>query len=140
MNNWNRPKNSPNIWKSKRLALKTKIKLYNSNVKSVLLYRAECWKTVETEINQLNAFHNICLRRICNTYWPNKISNDELYAKIECYSRATEVKHWRLRWLGHVLRMAQKRIPKKVLRWNLSGKRRHERPKITLKKNLWGRL
>ena len=30
-----------NIWKSKKLALKTKIKLYNSNVKSVLLYRAE---------------------------------------------------------------------------------------------------
>ncbi len=30
-----------NIWKSKRLALKTIIKLYNSNVKSVLLYRAE---------------------------------------------------------------------------------------------------
>ena len=33
---------------SKKLALKTKIKLYNSNVKSVLLYGAECWRTVET--------------------------------------------------------------------------------------------
>ena len=38
-----------NIWKSKKLALKTKIKLYNSNVKSVLLNGAECWRTVETE-------------------------------------------------------------------------------------------
>ncbi len=57
-----------NIWKSKKLALKTKIKLYNSNVKSVLLYGAECWRTVETEINQLNAFHNRYLRRICNIY------------------------------------------------------------------------
>ena len=62
-----------NIWKSKKLALKTKIKLYNSNVKSVLLNGAECWRTVETEINKVNAFHNYCLRRICNIYWPNKI-------------------------------------------------------------------
>ncbi len=43
-----------NIWINKRLALKTKIKLCNSNVKSVLLYRAECWRSVETEINHLN--------------------------------------------------------------------------------------
>ena len=101
MNNSNRPTNSPirgallavnmaaklilkvglirllnslqNIWKSKKIALKTKIKLYNSNVKSVILYGAECWRTVETEINKVNAFHNYCLRRICNIYWPNKI-------------------------------------------------------------------
>ncbi len=63
---------------------------------------------VETEINQLNAFHKRCLRRICKIYWPNKISNDELYAKTECYSMATEVKHRRHRWLGHVLIMEQK--------------------------------
>ncbi len=38
-----------------------------------------------------NTFHNRCLRRICNIYWPKKISNGELYAKTECYSMATEV-------------------------------------------------
>ena len=51
-------------------------------MKSVLLYGAECWRTVETEINQLNAFHNRCLRRICNIYWPSKISNDDLFDKL----------------------------------------------------------
>ncbi len=35
---------------------------------------------------------------------------------------ATEVKHRRLRWLGHVLRMEQKRIPKNGLRGNPPGK------------------
>ena len=49
-------------------------------------------------------------------YWPNQISNDDLYAKTECYSMATEVKH--RRWLGYVLRMEQKRIPKKCLKSN----------------------
>jgi len=31
-----------NIWKSKQYTMKTKIKLHNSNVKSILLYGSEC--------------------------------------------------------------------------------------------------
>ena len=41
---------------------------------------------------------------------------------------ATKVKHRRLRWLGHVIRMEQKWIPEK-LRWNPPGKRKQGRPK-----------
>ena len=51
---------------------------------------------------------------------------------------ATEVKHRRHRWLGHVLRMDQKRIPKKGLRWNPPGKRKQRRPKMTLRKTFEG--
>ena len=50
-----------NIWKSKQYSLKTKIKLYNSNVKSVLLYGSECWRIVKTEMVALNSFYNTCL-------------------------------------------------------------------------------
>ena len=32
------------IWKSKQCSLKTKLRLYNSKVKSVLLYGSECWR------------------------------------------------------------------------------------------------
>ena len=53
---------------------------------------------------------------------------------------ATEVKHRRHRWLGHVLRMEQKRIPKKGLRWNPPGKRKQGRPKMTLRKTFEGYL
>ena len=77
----------------------------------------------EMDLNYSISLHR-SLRRICYIYWPNKISNDELYAKTECYSMATEVKHRRHRWLGHVLRMEQKRISKKGLRWNLPGRQK----------------
>ena len=53
-----------NVWKSRKLTLKTKIRLYKSNLKSVLLYEAECWRTVKTETNQLNAFHMLRLSAI----------------------------------------------------------------------------
>ena len=53
---------------------------------------------------------------------------------------ATEVKHRRHKWLGHVLRMEQKRIPKKGLRWNPPGKTKQGRPKMTLRKTFEGDL
>ena len=47
---------------------------------------------------------------------------------------ATEVKHRRLGWLGHMFRMEKKMIPKKGLRWNHPSKRKQGRPKMTLRK------
>ena len=49
---------------SKVLSLHTKIRLFNSNVKSVLLYGAETWKTTNTTTKKLQTFINNCLRRI----------------------------------------------------------------------------
>ena len=36
------------IWNSPSIGLKTKVKIFRSNVQSVLLYGAECWKTTKT--------------------------------------------------------------------------------------------
>ncbi|CAJ1081152.1 uncharacterized protein LOC125680078 [Xyrichtys novacula] len=52
------------IWKSKQYSLKTKLQLYNNNVKSVLPYGSECWRVVESDMKKINAFHNGCLRKI----------------------------------------------------------------------------
>jgi len=32
------------VWRSTVISLKTKIRLFNSNVKTILLYGSECWK------------------------------------------------------------------------------------------------
>ena len=80
-----------NIWQSKQYSLKTKIKLHNSNVKSVLLYGSECWRVVKNEMAVLNSFHNTCLRRIAKIFWPNKISNNDLYRKTGCQNIETEI-------------------------------------------------
>ena len=59
------------------------LRIYNSNVKSVLKYGSECWRIVRRDINKVNAFHNSCLR---NIFCPNKISNNDLYQKTGCTS------------------------------------------------------
>ena len=125
-----------NIWKSKQYSLKTKVCIYNSNVKSLLLYGSECWRIVKRNINKINAFHNSRLRRICNIFWPNKISNKDLYQKTGCTSIDLEINKRRLRWLGHVLRMSPERIAKVALRWTPAGKRKRGRPKTTWRKTV----
>ena len=69
------------IWKSNNYSLRTKLKLYNSNVKSVLLYGSECWRIIESDMKKVEAFHNSCLRNINKIFWPNKISNKNLHLK-----------------------------------------------------------
>ena len=57
-----------NIWNSKQYTMKTKLRLYNSNVKSILLYGAECWRVVKGDMVKIDAFHNGCLRKICGIF------------------------------------------------------------------------
>jgi len=82
-------------------------------------------------MNKVNAFHNSCLRRICNIFRAIKISNNDLYQRTGCTSIDLEIKKRRLRWLGYVLRMSPERMPKVALRWTPAGKRKRGRPKTT---------
>ena len=81
-----------NIWKSNQYTTKTKIRLYNSNVKSILLYGSECWRVVKGDMAKIDAFHNgwMDMQWI---FWPNKISNVDLYKKTGCNSAVFEIKH-----------------------------------------------
>lgn len=95
---------------------------------------------IKSDMNKINAFHNGCLRRICRIFWPNKISNKELYKKTKSQSVILEIKRRRIRWLGHVLRMGLDRIPKTALRWTPPGKRRRGRPKTTWRRTVMAEL
>ena len=52
------------ISKSKQLRLKTKLRLYNSNILSVLLYGSVCWKLTAKLAHKLVTFQNRCRRKI----------------------------------------------------------------------------
>ena len=113
-----------NIWKSNQYITKTKIRLYKSSVKSILLYGSECWREVKGDMAKINAFHIGCLRKICRIFWPNNISNVELYKKTGCNSALLEIKCQQLKWLGHVLRLPKDSIPKVAPRSTPPGKRK----------------
>ena len=101
-----------------------------SNVKSILLYGSECWQVVKGDMAKFDTFHNGFLRKICQIFWPNKISNVELHKKTGCNSAVLEIK-----WL----RMPKESIPKVALRWTPPG-RRKPGPKTTWRKTVMAEL
>ena len=46
-----------NIWRSGRFSQKTKLRILNSNLLSVLLYGAEMWRVTTTDLNKVDVFH-----------------------------------------------------------------------------------
>ena len=62
--------------------MKTKVGLFNSLVKPVLLYGSETWKMNEGDNKLLDTFMFKGMRRILIIYWPNKVSNEEILKRV----------------------------------------------------------
>ena len=61
-----------NVWKSKLIGETTRIRLFNTNVKSVLLYGAETWRINKTALIRIHIFVNHYLRRILRIHWMDR--------------------------------------------------------------------
>ena len=107
------------VWSLKQLSLSTKVRVYRACVLSVLLYGAEVWTHTYPVRKALERFHFICLRRLSGYgiryQREHSLSNDALRAWLGVPTIAELVSQARLRWLGHVGRMPDHRIPKRVL-------------------------
>lgn len=124
------------IWNSTAVRLKTKIKLFNSNVKSVLLYGSETWRHTKTIENKLQVFINKCLRKILKVRWPEKMSKSELWRRTRQKSVIQTIKERKWRWIGHILRRDHSNVTRQALEWNPQGKRRRGRPAHTWRRSL----
>ncbi|CAH1226359.1 CD209 [Branchiostoma lanceolatum] len=122
------------VWENPKLSVKTKMAVYNACVLSTLLYGSETWSTYAKQENRLNAFHMRCMRRILGISWKDKVTNTEVLSRAGLPTLFTLLRQRRLRWLGHVRRMEDGRIPKDLLYGELiSGKRRTGRPQLRFK-------
>ena len=86
---------------------------------------------------KLNHFHTTTLRKLLNIKWQEKIPDTEVLALAGLPSIPTILMKAQLRWAGHVARMPDSRIPKKLLFGELqSGKRSLGAPKKRYKDTL----
>ena len=122
------------VWTNSKLTTATKMSVYRACVVSTLMYGSEAWTTYAKHEKRLDVFHMRCLRRILNIHWQDKITNTEVLHRASLPSMYTLLKQRRLRWLGHVRRMEDVRIPKALLYGELSrGGRGTGRPKLRFK-------
>jgi len=49
-----------------------------------------------------------------------------------------DIKTQQLKWYGHVQRMEERRLPKKVIKWSKPGRRKRGRPKATWAEGIKG--
>ena len=116
---------------SKELGLNTKLRIFKSNVKTVLLYGSETWRLTASASRKLQSFINGCLRRIVGIRWYDRVTNAQLWegTSQRPVKEDIQVKKWK--WIGHTLRRPPTSIIRQALTWNPQGKRKKGRPKMT---------
>jgi hypothetical protein len=83
----------------------------------------------------MNIFETKVYRRILGPLYDNKkenwsiLPNKEMYAVIKKPTITETIRLHRLRWFGHVQRMEENRIPKRLLYMNLETTRLRGRPR-----------
>ena len=125
-----------NIWKSGKISLRTKLRLFNSNVKSVLLYGCETWRVTDTIMRRVQTFINSCLRRILKVKWQDRVRNETVWERTNQRPVDEEIKKRRWRWIGHTLRKPKPCIPREAIQWNPQGERDRGRPRETWQRSV----
>ena len=81
-----------------------RIRLYNADVKSVLLYNCGTWGLTDTVIKSLESFHRAQLRRVLGIHYPEHVSNASVYSRCECKPLRYNLLKARWKCFGHILR------------------------------------
>ena len=92
------------VWRNANLSTGLKLRLFKSNVVSVLLYGCCTWKVTSIVTSRLQIFVNRCLRKILRIYWPNNISNTELLQRANMEPVDVRMRRQKWGWIGHTLR------------------------------------
>ena len=69
------------IWTSQVISVKTKLQIFNPNVKSALFYACDTWRITKALTHKVQTFINICLNAILHIKWQDKITNEEIWRR-----------------------------------------------------------
>ena len=116
------------------------MKVDKAIVPTTLLYGCESWIVYQRHARKLNHFHTASHRNL-GIRWQDRIPDTEVLTRANLSSIRTILMQSHLRWAGHLVRMPDHRLPKKLLYGELQhGKHSHggqkKRFKDTLKASL----
>ena len=103
------------VWERREISFLTKLKLYRAVVLLTLLHACETWTVYSRHAKQLNSFHMRSLQKLLHIKWQDKILDTKVLQRAEIESIHTFLKRSQLRWVEHVLRMPDERLPKRLL-------------------------
>jgi hypothetical protein len=123
------------FFKNKNISRKLKLSLKNTIIDKTLTYASETWTLTKRERKQLNVFERKVYRRILVPVYDSEkqnwrvLTNKEIYASVKKPTIIETIMLNRLCLFGHVQRIEENRIPKRVLCMNLGTTRLRGRPR-----------
>ena len=105
---------SKRVLQSHSLRLSAKIQVYRAVVVPTLLYGVEIWVLYRKQIRLLERFHQRCLRSILGIKWQDNVSNEKVVKRASLPSTESILLQVQLRLAGHVTRMEDVRMSKKL--------------------------
>ena len=132
-------KKKENIFKSSKISLTSKIRVFNAYITPIFLYNCELWTLTKNREKTVDTFQRNLLRKIMNIKWPRIITNDKLMSKTKQTNWSDSIKMKRLSWYGHVSRLDEEtpaQTALKHIRTNSNMKKLRGGQKSTWIKNL----
>jgi hypothetical protein len=109
-----------NFFRNKNISKKLKLILNNRIIDKMLIYALENSTLTKRERKQLKIFERKVCRRILGPVYDNKkedwriLTNKEIYVFLKIPIITETVMLHRLCWFGHVQRMEENKIPKRI--------------------------
>jgi hypothetical protein len=121
------------LFRNQLITVTTKMIIYRTLVHPVITYGSQTWTMTTDDENALRSLERKTLRRIYSPVqdqdgWRIRY-NQELSELIKGQDLVRFIKTQRLRWLGHLDRMPESQMPKRMLRGRLHSRRKKRSPK-----------
>ena len=113
--------------------MKLKGKVYKTVVRPALLYGTETWATTRGQEARLEVNEMRMLRWMCGVTRRDKIRNEHIRGTTRVVQASKKITEKRLKWYGHVRRMKEEHIVRRMLDVDIPGKRRRGRPNLRWK-------
>ena len=118
------------VWKKRNISVDAKVGMYEGIVEPTLVYGSETWVLNVRDRKRLEAVEMNCLRDVCGVRRVERVSNAEIRRRCGKNRGVNQkIDQGILRWFGHVERMGNERMVKRMYESQVRGGRGRGRPR-----------
>ena len=128
---WTKWREMASLLINRSIPLKVRASVYESCVRSVMLYGAETWGMTGRMEDILKSCDRRMLRYMAGVKWQDRVSSEEIAKRCGVKEIETKIRQRRLQWFGHVRREAEGGVLRLVEEMEVPGKRKVGRPRKT---------
>ena len=122
--------NLDSIFKSRDIALPTKVRLVKATVFPVVMYGCESWTINKAECQRIDAFELWCWRRLLRVPWTAQRSNQSILKEISPeYSLEELVLKLKLQYFDHLMQRTDS-LEKTLMLGKIEGRNRRGRQRM----------